>query len=91
MRIFASHKEIGADCVSGGEVNYSVNYFPKDKIVFAGIGKTDEEIADAVDKGIFCINVESYEELENLNEISDKFLWGKIIEINENDGIKDFL
>ena len=69
VRIFASHKEIGADCVSGGEVNYSVNYFPKDKIVFAGIGKTDEEIADAVDKGIFCINVESYEELENLNEI----------------------
>ena len=69
VRIFASHKEIGADCVSGGEVNYSINYFPKDKIVFAGIGKTDEEIADAVDKGIFCINVESYEELENLNEI----------------------
>ena len=57
MRIFASHKEIGADCVSGGEVNYSVNYFPKDKIVFAGIGKTDEEIADAVDKGIFCIKI----------------------------------
>ena len=69
VRIFASHEEIGADCVSGGEVNYSLKFFPKEKIVFAGIGKTDKEIESAVDNGIFCLNVESYEELENLNEI----------------------
>ena len=69
VRIFASHEEIGADCVSGGEVNYSLKFFPKEKIVFAGIRKTDKEIESAVNNGIFCLNVESYEELENLNEI----------------------
>lgn len=69
VKIFASHEELGADCVSGGEVNYALKYFSPDKIVFAGIGKTDKEIENAVDKGIFCLNVESYEELENLNEI----------------------
>ena len=69
VRLFASHEEIGADCVSGGEVDYSLKFFPKEKIVFAGIGKTDKEIENAVDNGIFCLNVESYEELENLNEI----------------------
>ena len=69
VRLFASHEEIGADCVSGGEVDYSLKFFPKEKIVFAGIGKTDKEIENAVDNGIFSLNVESYEELENLNEI----------------------
>ena len=72
VKIFASHPEIGADCVSGGEVNYALNYFKPEDIVFAGIGKTDEEIENAVDKGIFCLNVESFEELENLNEICKK-------------------
>jgi diaminopimelate decarboxylase len=72
VKIFASHEEIGADCVSGGEVNYALQHFSPDKIVFAGIGKTDKEIENAVDKGIFCLNVESYEELENLNEICQK-------------------
>ena len=69
LKILSSHKEIGADCVSGGEVNLALKYFKPEEIVFAGIGKTDEEIASAVDNGIFCINVESLEELENLNEI----------------------
>ena len=69
VKIFACHEEIGADCISGGEVNYALKYFQPEKIVFAGIGKTDKEIENAVDKGIFCLNVESYEELENLNEI----------------------
>ena len=72
VRLFASHEELGADCVSGGEVNYALKFFPADKIVFAGIGKTDKEIEKAVDAGIFCLNVESYEELENLNEICKK-------------------
>ena len=61
VKIFASHKEIGADCVSGGEVAFALNHFSKDKIVFAGIGKTNEEIENAVNNSIFCINVESFE------------------------------
>ena len=69
VKLFASHPEIGADCVSGGEVDYAFEFFKPEDIVFAGIGKTDDEIKNAVEKGIFCINVESYEELDNLNEI----------------------
>ena len=72
LEILSSHKEIGADCVSGGEVNLALKYFKPEEVVFAGIGKTDEEIASAVDNNIFCINVESLEELENLNEICKK-------------------
>jgi diaminopimelate decarboxylase len=69
LKILSSHKEIGADCVSGGEVNLALKYFKPESIVFAGIGKTDEEIEEAVDNNIFCLNVESIEELDNLNEI----------------------
>jgi diaminopimelate decarboxylase len=72
LKIFSSHKEIGADCVSGGEVNLALKYFKPESIVFAGIGKTDEEIEEAVDNNIFCLNVESMEELDNLNEICKK-------------------
>ena len=56
---------LGADCVSGGEVRASVEAgFPNDKIVFAGVGKTDKEINYALDHDIFCFNVESVPELE---------------------------
>ena len=72
LKIISSHKEIGADCVSGGEVKLALNFFKPEQIVFAGIGKTDEEIEDAVVNKIFCFNVESLEELENLNEICKK-------------------
>ena len=72
VKIFASHEEIGADCVSGGEVDFALKYFSKDKIVYAGIGKTNEEIEKAVNNSIFCINVESFEELERLNKICNK-------------------
>ena len=41
LKILSSHKEIGADCVSGGEVNLALKYFKPESIVFAGIGKTD--------------------------------------------------
>ena len=71
VKIMASHEEIGADCVSGGEVNFALKHFEPNKIVFAGIGKTYKEIENAVEKGIFCINVESFEELEILNEICE--------------------
>ena len=69
LKIISSYKEIGADCVSGGEVKLALNFFKPEQIVFAGIGKTDEEIEDAVDNKIFCFNVESLEEIENLKEI----------------------
>ncbi|MBO7258773.1 MAG: diaminopimelate decarboxylase [Paludibacteraceae bacterium] len=62
---------IGADCVSGGEIKAALEaHIPANKIVYAGIGKTDEEIHFALDADIFCFNVESLPELEIINEIA---------------------
>ena len=62
---------LGADCVSGGEVRASVEAgFPSNKIVFAGVGKTDKEINYSLDHDIFCFNVESVPELEMINELA---------------------
>mgnify|MGYP005609117567 CR=1 FL=1 len=62
---------MGADCVSGGEVRAAVKAgFPADKVVFAGVGKSDWEINLALDYGIFCFNVESVPELEVINELA---------------------
>lgn len=56
---------LGADCVSGAEVNRALKVgFKPSSIAFAGVGKTDEEIDLAIEQGIFSINVESIEELE---------------------------
>jgi diaminopimelate decarboxylase len=63
----------GADCVSGNEVKRAVECgYTSDKIVFAGVGKSDAEINYALDQDIFCFNVESTQELEVLNELSKK-------------------
>lgn len=62
---------LGADCVSGNEVKCAVeNGFDTSKIVFAGVGKSDEEINYALDKNIFCFNCESIQELEVINELA---------------------
>ena len=62
---------LGADCVSGGEIRAAVKAgFPAQKIVFAGVGKTDWEIELGLDYNIFCFNVESIPELEVINELA---------------------
>ena len=62
---------LGADCVSGGEIQAALDAgFPPEKIVFAGVGKADWEIALGLDKNIFCFNVESIPELEVINEMA---------------------
>ena len=61
----------GADCVSGNEVLKAIETGFKNKsIVFAGVGKSDEEIKTALSHDIFCFNVESIQELEVINEIA---------------------
>ena len=63
----------GADCVSGGEIKAALNAgFPADKIVFAGVGKSDWEIELALNAGIFCFNVESIPELEVIAGIATR-------------------
>jgi diaminopimelate decarboxylase len=61
----------GADCVSGNEVKRAVECgFSNDKIVFAGVGKSDKEINYALDQSIFCFNVESLHELQILDQLA---------------------
>lgn len=62
---------LGADCVSGGEIRVAIKAgFPTNKIVYAGVGKTDWEINLGLDYDIFCFNVESVPELEIINELA---------------------
>lgn len=61
----------GADCVSGNEVKFAIeNNFIPEKIVFAGVGKSDEEIIYALQHNIFCFNCESLEEIEIINQLA---------------------
>lgn len=54
---------MGADTVSRGEIQAALDAgCPADHIVFSGVGKTQEELAFALDRGIF-VNAESEEEL----------------------------
>src|ERR1700712_1561660 len=61
----------GADCVSGNEVKAAIAHgFGKEKIVFAGVGKSDKEINLALDADIFCFNAESVQELYIINDLA---------------------
>nr|WP_314755264.1 diaminopimelate decarboxylase [uncultured Prevotella sp.] len=62
---------LGADCVSGGEIQAALMAgFKADKIVYAGVGKSDWEINLGLDHDIFCFNVESEAELNVINELA---------------------
>ncbi|MCD6374340.1 MAG: diaminopimelate decarboxylase [Caldisericaceae bacterium] len=61
----------GADVVSGGELQFALKAgFSAEKIVFAGVGKTAEEIELAISTGIHSINIESVEEFELVKKIA---------------------
>lgn len=63
----------GADCVSGGEIQAALCAgFPADKIVYAGVGKSDWEIELGLEANIFAFNVESVPELEIINQLAIK-------------------
>lgn len=59
----------GVDTVSGGEIRRALECgFDAGKIVFAGVGKSDEEIDMAINAGIGCFNAESVEEIEVISQ-----------------------
>jgi diaminopimelate decarboxylase len=61
----------GADVVSEGEIRKSLAAgIRAQNIVFSGVGKTDRELAFAVDQGLYQINIESEGELERLSAIA---------------------
>lgn len=68
---YISSKGFGADCVSGNEVLHAHDCgFPADKIVYAGVGKTDKEIYNALKLGIEAFNCESLQEIYVINEMA---------------------
>lgn len=61
----------GADCVSGNEIKAALpNGFDARKIMFSGVGKTDDEIKLAIKLNIQSINVESRQEMEVINDLA---------------------
>jgi diaminopimelate decarboxylase len=71
---------LGADCVSGGEIEAALKAgFASNKIVYAGVGKSDWEINLGLDKDIFSFNVESIPELEVINQLAR--LKGKVAKV----------
>lgn len=63
----------GADTTSGGEIFRCLSAgFSPSKIVYAGVGKTAEEIEYALKNKIFMFNVESFEELAAIDKIAAK-------------------
>src|SRR5215510_4205157 len=61
----------GMDVVSEGELRRALAAgVPPGSIIFAGVGKTREEMAHALREGILGFNVESERELENLSEVA---------------------
>ena len=70
LRVMAEHGS-GFDVVSGGEL-YRVGVAGGDpgQTVFAGVGKTDEEIAAALSAGVLMFNVESEAELDAIARVA---------------------
>lgn len=68
---YISSKGFGADCVSGNEVLHAHSCgFPAEKIVYAGVGKTDKEIYNGLKLGIEAFNCESLQEIYVINEMA---------------------
>jgi len=63
----------GADCVSIGEVKRALKVgIPKYKVIFSGVGKTDDEIQEALELDILMINVESEAELHRVALVAER-------------------
>ncbi len=70
LRMLADHGS-SFDVVSGGELRRALEIgADPSRIVFAGVGKTDEELTAAIDCGIGWFNVESEQELARIDEVA---------------------
>lgn len=71
-QLIARQHEAGAEVASSGELVVArAAGFPPEEIVFAGPGKTDDELRRAVEEGIFAVNVESPNEVDRLAAIAE--------------------
>jgi diaminopimelate decarboxylase len=71
----------GFDIVSGGELSRVLQAGgDPNKVVFSGVGKTVAEMEQALNIGIYCFNVESSAELEQLNDVAGRL--GKVAPVS---------
>jgi diaminopimelate decarboxylase len=78
----------GADCVSIGEVRRAfMAGIPAYKIIFSGVGKSDDEIREAIERDILYINVESDAELQRVEVIAKELGTKARISIRVNPNI----
>jgi len=64
---------LGADVVSGGEYQRArAAGVPGEKIVFSGVGKTEQEMTQALEWGIYQFNLESLDEAEMLSAVATR-------------------
>ena len=78
----------GADCVSIGEVRRAfLAGIPAYKIIFSGVGKSDDEIREAIERDILYINVESEAELGRVELIAKELGKAARISIRVNPNI----
>ncbi len=81
----------GADCVSGNEIHMALKTgFSTKDIVFAGVGKTDDEIITGIKNDIFCFNVESVQEMEVINNLSSERNYTSRIALRINPDIEAY-
>lgn len=82
---FLAKLECGADCVSINEVKKALKAgIPKYKIIYSGVGKTDDEIKEALELDILFINVESKMELLKIESIAESMNKSARISIRVN-------
>lgn len=80
---------LGADVVSGGELQLALRLgFDAQKIVFAGVGKTAQEIALAIRSGIHSLNIESFEEFLLVEKIAAEQQKGMRIAVRINPDVE---
>ncbi len=81
--------EAGADVTSGGELFKALlSGIAPGKIVYAGVGKTQDEITYALNKGILMFNVESIQELHLINEIAGRMKKKAAVAIRVNPDVE---
>jgi diaminopimelate decarboxylase len=72
LKLIASYG-FGADCVNFNEIKAALSAgFRSSEIVFAGVGKTDNDIIAALETGILCFNCESIQEIEVIDFLAEK-------------------
>lgn len=87
LKMFAKNG-LGADVVSGGELFRALKAgIPARKVVYAGVGKTEEEIKYALKSKILMFNVESENELRDIDRIAGKMKVKAVVALRINPDI----